>query len=173
MIKDEEQKIDGSIFERLINYGLTPNGFYLLYCIDSKSDPDLINIHQELRLLNKTGFLDDKYKLTDTGKKALSIIEKGLAGKNTVIEKKASKKKTADTKIDKLYVDAYINIFPNIRLPSNKLARSHEKVITENFKWFLNEYNFSWDTILKATELYVSEYAKVIHDKFCNKQIAL
>jgi len=55
-------------------------------------------------------------------------------------------------------VDAYIEMFPGIKLPNNKYARGNTKGITENFMWFFQEYDFEWDTILLATETYVEEF---------------
>lgn len=56
-------------------------------------------------------------------------------------------------------IQEYTNIFPTQKLPSGKYARGNAKNIEENFMWFFQEYpDYSWDTILEATEKYVEEY---------------
>jgi hypothetical protein len=57
-------------------------------------------------------------------------------------------------------LEAYLNIFPTQKLPNGKYARGNKKNIQENFMWFFMEYNYDWDTILKATEKYVQEYQR-------------
>jgi hypothetical protein len=55
-------------------------------------------------------------------------------------------------------LDKYIMIFPTAKLPNGKYARSDKKNIETNFKWFFSNYEYDWNTILNATELYVNEY---------------
>lgn len=57
-------------------------------------------------------------------------------------------------------VDAFIQIFPSIKIPNGKYARGNTKGITENFMWFFQEYDFTWETILLATDTYVEEFRK-------------
>ena len=32
------------------------------------------------------------------------------------------------------------------------------RTLEQNFRWFFENYDFSWDEVLKATKLYVNEY---------------
>lgn len=52
----------------------------------------------------------------------------------------------------------FLDLFPTHKLPSGKYAKGNKKNIEDNFMWFFQEYEYDWDTILKATEMYVEEY---------------
>ena len=74
---------------------------------------------------------------------------------------KRAKKKTSQDLMGKDFfanIKAYVEIFPNIKLPSGKYARVNPKNLEAPFKWFFENYNYDWKTILKATERYVDEY---------------
>jgi hypothetical protein len=61
------------------------------------------------------------------------------------------------------YVDniqKYLELFPKGRLPSGKAARSDKKNIESNFKWFFQNYEYDWNTVLQATARYVDEFEK-------------
>lgn len=55
-------------------------------------------------------------------------------------------------------IEKYLEIFPKIKLPSGKAARSDKKNVETAFKWFFETHEYSWDSVLKATEAYVSDY---------------
>ena len=52
----------------------------------------------------------------------------------------------------------FLEVFPTNKLPSGKYARGNKKNIETNFRWFFEHYNYSWNVIIDATEMYVSEY---------------
>jgi len=54
--------------------------------------------------------------------------------------------------------DDFLNLFPTVKLPNGKYARSNKKNIETNFRWFFENYNYSWAVIQDATFMYVSEY---------------
>ena len=41
---------------------------------------------------------------------------------------------------------------------AGKPARNNVKALGENFRWFFETYDYSWDEIIKATRMYVNEY---------------
>ena len=41
---------------------------------------------------------------------------------------------------------------------TGKYAKGKKKNIQENLMWFFQEYDYSWDTIFKATDIYLAEY---------------
>jgi len=88
-----------------------------------------------------------KGKPTD---KALLLMSK--------IEGKKAKTGLSDTFTDK--VKEYLEIFPKIKLPTGKPARSNYTEVCDNFHWFFRTYDYTWDIILEATENYVQEYQK-------------
>jgi hypothetical protein len=62
-------------------------------------------------------------------------------------------------------VQKYISIFPNGTLPSGKRARQPIPIVVKKFIDFFTLFNYSWDTIIKATEEYVDEYEDKNYDK--------
>lgn len=105
--------------------------------------------HADLRMLSNKGFVNEN-KLTQLGKLLLDKI--------SITDKiKVSKKEMAE---DDLLVNilTYVEIFPKITLPSGKLARVTPPNLIGAFNWFVERYNYSWDTIIKATTRYVKEF---------------
>jgi len=125
---------------------LTPNQLYLIWCIGTKTKPVNINAHAEVRVLKNGGFIDDNGNLTALG---IDILEKIPKSKGTI------KPKIQLT--DELII-SYLEIFPRGKLPSGKQARADKKNIGSNFEWFFKTYSYNWDTVIKATKLYVDEY---------------
>ena len=56
-------------------------------------------------------------------------------------------------------ITIYNEIFPNKKLSSGKYARVNVKTLENSFRWFFDNYAYSWETILKATDKYVDEYS--------------
>jgi hypothetical protein len=54
-------------------------------------------------------------------------------------------------------VDAYRQLFPAIKLPTGVYARSAMKNLEPAMIWFFENFNYTWDTVLKATKLYLNE----------------
>jgi hypothetical protein len=141
-------------FNSFIKEGLTPNQFYLITCIAGNISPSVINIHAELRHLVADEWLDDKNNLTPKSIVLLSSVENYF---------NVSKKKTDMSIMGINYMDnikTYRDLFPKGKLPSGKPARSNEKILEQNFRWFFENYSYTWDTILKATAYYVDEFEK-------------
>jgi hypothetical protein len=49
-------------------------------------------------------------------------------------------------------------LFPAIKLPTGSLARVSAKNLIPAFEWFFSNFNYTEEEILKATELYVSQW---------------
>jgi len=139
------------LFENLKKYNISPNAFYALYCTRYSEEPVNINIHLETRVLQKEGFLDRDNKFTE---KSISILRE--------FSKYRSKEniKKNITPIDLQFIEKYNELFPDVKLPSNKYAKSNLKNLETNFKWFFSVHKYSWETILQATEMYVEEFEK-------------
>lgn len=67
------------------------------------------------------------------------------------------KKESKDEEIEKL-AEQIKEIFPKIKLPSGKYARGNIKNISKNVKWFLKEYSYDDEVVIKATKKYVEEF---------------
>ena len=112
-----------------------------------------INIPMEMRLLTDTKWLLED-KPTKEAERLISDIEKVLS-----LQKAKAEKKILGEEFH-AKVKEYNEIFPKIVLPHGKAARSNAREVTDNFVWFFNSYKYDWETILKATENYVDEFAR-------------
>lgn len=147
------------MFNLISTEGLSPNEFYLLYNMQSRIEPMHINIHQDIRTLLNKEFIKDisksdisAFELTPKANELINKVESFF---------KVQKKKTNEQIMGNRYQDnvlAYIEIFPKMMLPSKKPARSDKKNVETALKWFIETYEYSWDTIFKATTSYVTDF---------------
>ncbi len=147
------------IFMQIAQKELTPNQFYLICCIREGIASQHINLHAELRVLVKNLWIKDltdatgpKYELSSEANKFLDEMDSQF---------KTTKKKVNNVLMGNDYqknIDAYLLLFPKMRLPSGKAARSDKKNVQTAFEWFMKTYDYNWDTILQATAMYVDEY---------------
>jgi hypothetical protein len=133
--------------EELIKYRISPNQFYVLYCIHENIEARFINVHLELRCLRLLDYLDRNNNITILGVEAVKGIE------STFTSLSKPKKE-----LDSYWINEYYEMWPKGKLPSGKFARVDKKNLENSFKWFFKTYNYSWDTILKATALYIDHY---------------
>lgn len=129
------------LFEEIETQGITPNQYYLIWSIYHKRKPLHINGSLELKSLISEGFVKDG-KLTE--KCNIFFLSNTQPLQLSPINE----------------TDKYISIFPKGKLPSGKMARVNKRNIEEAFKWFFKNYNYTWDTIIKATAYYVDSYEK-------------
>lgn len=143
------------LLEKIVENNISPNGLYLLYCIENKNKPKHINENLELRLLVADGFINSDFEITDKGNSILDRIDASyeISEDNTKI-----KKKDGLTKQDKDNIVLYREMFPKGNLPSGSPSRISVKELEKKFLWFLKTYEYSWETILKATKKYISQY---------------
>lgn len=146
------------IFNLISIQNLTPNQFYLLYCIRENVQSIGLNLHQELRVLNIGGFIhqDQAQNITisEKGHLLLSEVESYF---------KVQKKKTSTAIMGSDFAQKlveYNELFPKMKLPSGKLARAAVRNLETNFKWFFENHQYSWEIILKATAAYVDEFER-------------
>ena len=143
------------ILQKILQDKITPNQLMLLYAFDKSISVPQINPDLELRGLIKAEYItkiDDKYTITLTGKKimvkynnyfvkAKTKTSIGLLGKNYIVK-----------------VQNYRTLFPKMKLPSGKPARVNEKTLIDCFRWFFENYNYTWDQVYEATIKYLNEY---------------
>jgi hypothetical protein len=150
MLKQKE------LFKAITTLKLTPNQYYALMSIVDQSPTELINITEELNVLVTREYVivtnENKLYVTQRGKNLVKKIESIF----TKQAENAAGDILGDDWEDK--IQEYINIFPAIKLPTGKYARDSKPNIKNAFKWFFNNYNYSWDVILDATEKYVDDY---------------
>lgn len=142
------------IFDKFNEMGITPNTYYVLHCIKEDISPDsYVNKELECVKLKNDNWLTEDYKLT--AKSSIFIDEINNFFKTT-------SQKTLPNPVEQVYIsklEEYLDIFPNINLPSGKYARVAVKNLETAFKWFFQNYKYDWITIIQATEKYVDEYS--------------
>ena len=134
------------LFNKIIDKKITPNGFYLLLTIQENEDVRLNNIDGELHSLLNAGFVTPE-GITDKGEEIINLIANFSKSTKHII-----------TEEDKQNIELYRNIFPKGNLPSGYPARVPNKELEKRFIWFLSTYDYTWETILKATKKYVEQY---------------
>jgi len=156
------------IFTKLIQNDLTPNTFYILYCIKEKIVPhNLVNKELECKRLQKNHWLSESLELTNKSIIFIAEIDGYF---------KKSKKKTSKDLMGYNFmqnIEAYVTIFPNKKLSSGKYARVPAKNLENAFRWFFDTFNYSWETIFLATQKYVLEYESKNYEYMRNSQYFL
>jgi len=137
-----------SLFHKLKEHKISIKQYIILIMYFNKK-----NISEE----NKQTLSDKLFDcitntLTDHAIKALNSIEKLFI---------TDKKIKTDTLMGNNYdneINDFIKKFPTTKLPNGKYARSNKKNIETNFKWFFENYEYSWENIQQATSMYINEY---------------
>jgi hypothetical protein len=143
------------IFQKLLQDKITPNQLMLLYAFDKSVGVPQINPDLELRGLIKEEYIvkvGDKYSITLAGKKVMIKYD------NYFVK---AKKKTSIQLMGKNYtvaVQNYREMFPAMKLPSGKPARVNVKTLIDCFRWFFENYDYTFDQIYAATRKYLNEY---------------
>jgi hypothetical protein len=140
------------LFDYITNLNLTPNEFYTLLSIYHKQIPKIPNLQYELKKLESTGYIQDS-KLTN---KAVEVVEKFEATFKSSAGKVTRNVKLSDDELER--VKEYREVFPKGMLPSGYPSRVPVKELEKKFLWFHLNYDYDWDTIIKAAKKYVSEY---------------
>jgi hypothetical protein len=108
----------------------------------------------DMLALFEEGYITKEKSITPQGKKIIVTLDNYF----TVNKKKTTKQLLG--KSGALNINQYRDIFPKGKLPSGVPARNNIKILTENFRWFFAEYDYSWEEVMKATKMYVNEYQK-------------
>jgi hypothetical protein len=141
------------IFLKLVKEGLTPNAYYVLHCIKHKIVPSkYVNKELETKKLLNDEWITQDLHITS---KSIIFMEE-IEGYFKKSKKKTSKDLMGDSFLDNIKV--YNEIFPNKKLSSGKYARVNPKTLENAFRWFFENYDYSWAVILQATNKYVDEY---------------
>jgi hypothetical protein len=141
------------IFDKLIKNELTPNSFYVLHCIKENIVPNkFVNKSLEVKRLQQNNWLKDNLDLTS---KSLIFMEE-IGGYFKKSKKKSAKAIMGDD--FSICIKSYNQIFPSKKLGSGKYARVNAKNLEPGFRWFFENFDYSWETIYKATNKYVKDY---------------
>lgn len=142
------------VFNKLIQIKLTPNAFYVLYCIHYKIVPNKsVNASLEVAKLKSENFITESLELSQNSIKFIQEIEGYF---------KKSKKKTSKALMGEEFLEnikTYNECFPATKLPSGVYARVNVKSLENAFRWFFETFDYSWEVVIQATEKYVEEYS--------------
>jgi hypothetical protein len=142
------------IFNRMVQEGISPDTYYVLQCIKDKIVPNkFVSRSLQVEKLKRDKWLNENLTLTN---KSIIFMEEI----NSFFKK--TKKKTSQLLLGKDFTDKiqeYVEIFPNRKLSSGKYARVNAKNLEVSFRWFFENFDYDWPTILLATEKYVDEYS--------------
>lgn len=139
------------MWKMLILYQLTPNQFYVLYSIREKETTPLVNSAMEFRALKQKGYILENGDLSVKAQRIVKQVEGFF---------KRAKKKTSKVLMGANFseqIDAYNELWPKMRLPSKKAARSAKGNLESPFRWFFENFDFTWEQIMKATAFYLDE----------------
>jgi hypothetical protein len=141
-------------FAVLKKNGITPNQYERLLELSVHNTGQLLFLVQDNQSLFDNEMIvetkDGKYFVTQKGEGLIKKIE-------TLFRKEVAGSKKVDSDFT-ANVEAYRELFPNIKLPSGVYARSAVKNLEPALIWFFENFNYSWDTVLKATKMYINEY---------------
>ena len=153
------------VFNKLIKAGISPNAFYVLYCIHNKVVRiDFVNSSIEIAKLKSGNYLTESLELSGNSLKFIEEIDGFF---------KKSKKKTSKNLMGEDFQDnlkLYNQLFPSGKLPSGVYARVNIKSLENAFRWFFENFSYSWETVIKATERYVDEYSLDRYNYMRNSQ---
>lgn len=132
---------------------LTPNGYYLLYCLDKNEPLDLtVPYSTEMHKLKLSGYLDDKHNLTDSAIEVMKEIDAVFKPR----EKAGSKLVITDE--FKESVAKYREMFPK-GVVSGKALRNGTLELTTRLLWFFREHpQYTWEHVYNATQNYINSF---------------
>ena len=139
------------LFQKIQKYKITPDQCLILFAFNENITPlncgaaDLLALFEE-------GYIHENKSITPEGQKIIVTLD------NYFLINKRKTDTQLLSKDGKLNISQYREIFPAIKLPSGVPARNNVKILTENFRWFFAEYDYTWKDIINAAKMYVNEY---------------
>lgn len=141
------------LFQKIQRYKITPNQCMILFAFDEGITPsnceatDIVALYQE-------GYITNKNEINPEGRKIIVTLDNYFKVHKKLTDKQLLGASAADN------IEKYRSIFPKGKLPSGVPSRNNVKVLSENFRWFFAEYDYTWDEVINATTMYVNEYQK-------------
>lgn len=118
---------------------LSPNEYITLIChLEGKPIPKVINDNMTFKALRFHKYLDEDLKPT----------EKTAGFFNYLCDP-----------FD-VNVLTYKNMWPKMLLPSGRYAKASARELSEKFKWFFSNFDYTWEEVIQATESYIDHFAK-------------
>jgi len=142
------------LFLLLKQKNLSPNGYYILYSLESKEKLDLtIPYSAEITRLKHNGFLDENTNLTNEAKIILIEAARIFIKQSKTVHDELGADFTENVK-------KYRETFPP-GLKSNRMLRTGITDLSPRFVWFFKTYpQITWEQVFLATEKYVESFGK-------------
>ncbi|NQY42585.1 MAG: hypothetical protein HRT87_04485 [Legionellales bacterium] len=144
------------IFKKIAAHNITPNAAMCLFYIKKKITPSTIDNDAAVEELLAAGFIrkdENKITIRPSGNAFIRMLDNYFT---------KAKKRTNEELMGKDFsekISAYRLLFPAGKLPSGSPSRNNVKDLCENFRWFFETFDYSWDQVMSATRMYVKEYA--------------
>lgn len=155
------------LFNLISLHKITPNQFYMLYCIETGMVSGLMNQEGELRLLRYSNFITQENVLTQKAKDVLLHAEAMF-----VKAKKKVVKMTLGTEAPEM-IEKFRQLFPTGQpAVHGKTIRNSPKELLDKMIWFFTEYPdyTDWDLIFQATTNFVADSFKQQHKYLCQSK---
>jgi hypothetical protein len=139
------------LFKTLKSFDVHPVTYIKLYLVFCKKANDQIYKTIDSKYLNGK-------ELSSEGLRIIESVDK------LFISQKRIDPRASEPDFTKK-LTTFNSIFPTGKLPSNSIARTTIPMLKKKFERFFKLYQYDWNTILKATMLYVNEYEAKNYEK--------
>ena len=142
---------------------ISPNGLYVLYCMENAYPLENVSFLHEQYKLSLHGFCKEEYSedfgvYYDITKKAQQLLHDAeVYICNMPVKTKVNKTNFADWEKN---IQSYNELFPKGKKSGSTVSfRTNPKELYEKFKWFFANYpEYTWEDVLNATEKYVKDF---------------
>lgn len=146
------------LFDMIAKEGIEPTEYYLLCSMHDSTTMINCKPYKTIQTLVAKGWVKPvkdgkitRFEIEEKGYKLINKVEKIFT---------TQKAKTSKQLMNQNYkenINKYKEMFPNIKLPHGKAARSAYGNLEKNFRWFFENHDFKWDDIFAATAVYVND----------------
>lgn len=151
------------LLQKILDNKISPDACLFLFSIRESVNCPYVNANKCIEELVYAEFIVYTKDSNVASNKQLTITDKGMNFiymlDNYFIKAKARTNTQIMGKDFLENIEKYRCIFPKAKLPSGMPARNNTKALSESFRWFFATFDYTWEEVHKATEMYVKEYA--------------
>jgi len=147
------------LFQKILQNKISPNACLFLFSVKENVSVPFIDASKCIDELIDNGFIT---YIINQNTKQISITDKGNAFLLEIDNYFVKGKNKTNTQLmgsnfsEK--IKKYRELFPKGKLPSGVPARNNTNALSESFRWFFQTYDYTWEEVLSATEMYIKEY---------------
>lgn len=146
MARKQSKFKQADYFDMLKRERVSLRQHYVLYQIYTGRSIDLTS--PDVQTLKDRGLVNNN-GATSKGEEFIMTIERVFRGQNNM----TSRQLMGDDFNEKIL--KFRNIFPNKKLKSGKAAWQSPAILEKAFRWFFQTFDYDWETIYKATKIYI------------------